>query len=380
MANGRTIQTLNPQRSQVLADFLSRQPKPTGVTPLAGVADLGTNLVNAFFKGQQLRGEQAQETAQQSELAGLLGDKTVEGALPQGGIGPGAPVQQPATIESLIQGLVSSKSPELNQLGVQQRLAQLGREQELQQTIGTEQRAEEAQIRKEGRAAKRGAGDGFTLGVGQKRFDAQGNEIASGAAQDVAKPPTGFRAVTTPEGQALEPIPGGPAAISAEEKIQEQKLVSEQRTKARAGQMQTATNSIKAATRALDFLNEKKKGLDPTGLAAQLTSFIGGSDANQLNKLIEPIRANLGFDALQKMREASPTGGALGSIAIRELDLLQSTLVNLDVTQKTEFVEQALKDVQTHFNNWLSAVNQAEEEGDVGGLSEEELRAIIGGQ
>lgn len=67
-----------------------------------------------------------------------------------------------------------------------------------------------------------------------------------------------------------------------------------------------------------------------TGLGAQATGWIGGSPARALEAVLDPIRANIGFDQLQDMRDASPTGGALGQVTVRELELLQSVLGNID--------------------------------------------------
>lgn len=174
-------QQLTPQRSQILAQFLAQQKQPTGITPAAGVADLASNLVDAFTQRKLLQGEQAKEAASGSELANILGSQTVEGAVPSGQIGPGAPVQQAPTLQGITQGLLGSQDPRLQQLGAQQQLQSLQGQQELQGTIGAEQRAEQTQIRKEERAAGRVAPSGFTLGPGQQRFNAQGNLIAGTA-------------------------------------------------------------------------------------------------------------------------------------------------------------------------------------------------------
>ena len=47
--------------------------------------------------------------------------------------------------------------------------------------------------------------------------------------------------------------------------------------------------------------------------------------------LLNVIKANLSFNALQEMRDNSPTGGALGQITERELELLGSTVAALDI-------------------------------------------------
>lgn len=45
---------------------------------------------------------------------------------------------------------------------------------------------------------------------------------------------------------------------------------------------------------------------------------------------LKTLDANFAFDALNAMREASKTGGALGQVTERELDLLKSSVANLD--------------------------------------------------
>jgi hypothetical protein len=66
---------------------------------------------------------------------------------------------------------------------------------------------------------------------------------------------------------------------------------------------------------------------------------------------------------LQAMRDMSPTGGALGSIAVRELELLQSTLGSLDIGQSHDQLVRNLQAVKDHYSKWLSAVNEATEAG-----------------
>ena len=58
-----------------------------------------------------------------------------------------------------------------------------------------------------------------------------------------------------------------------------------------------------------------------TGFGSFLKS-IPQTDALALNKSLETIKANIGFDKLQAMREASPTGGALGQVSNQELTSL----------------------------------------------------------
>jgi hypothetical protein len=73
---------------------------------------------------------------------------------------------------------------------------------------------------------------------------------------------------------------------------------------------------------------------------------IPGSPAKDLQAAIETIKANIGFDELQTMRDNSPTGGALGQVAVQELEALRATLSSLDQAQSPEQVVASLKRIQ----------------------------------
>ena len=60
---------------------------------------------------------------------------------------------------------------------------------------------------------------------------------------------------------------------------------------------------------------------------------IPASPAKNLQQTLETIRANVGFDKLQDMRQNSPTGGALGQVSDFENKLLQSVQGSLDQKQ-----------------------------------------------
>lgn len=89
-----------------------------------------------------------------------------------------------------------------------------------------------------------------------------------------------------------------------------------------------------------------------TGVGGAVTGAIPGTPAYKLRSTIQTIKANLGFDRLQQMREASPTGGALGAVSERELSDLQATVANLDPNQGAEQLRENLLKVREHYNNW----------------------------
>ncbi len=63
---------------------------------------------------------------------------------------------------------------------------------------------------------------------------------------------------------------------------------------------------------------------------------IPGSDAQKVKNLLATVKGNIGFDKLQAMRDASPTGGALGQVSERELTFLQSVFGSLEQDQNAE--------------------------------------------
>lgn len=98
------------------------------------------------------------------------------------------------------------------------------------------------------------------------------------------------------------------------------------------------------------FENLFKGDLPSTGLFSYL-SVIPGTDAKALANNLATIKANIGFDKLQAMRDASPTGGALGQVSERELGFLQSVFGSLDQSQTPEELQYNLRLLQFVYND-----------------------------
>lgn len=64
-----------------------------------------------------------------------------------------------------------------------------------------------------------------------------------------------------------------------------------------------------------------------------VTGVIPGTPAADLAGTMESIKSNLAFDRLQQMRDESRTGGALGQIVLRELDMLASVWASTQQSQ-----------------------------------------------
>lgn len=104
-----------------------------------------------------------------------------------------------------------------------------------------------------------------------------------------------------------------------------------------------------------ELLNQGEGEIGVTGITGKIVGALGipSTDRLSLEKKYTTLRANIGFDRLQQMREESPTGGALGQVAVQELDALQSSLDSLDPNLKPEEQMASLRDVQRHYENVL---------------------------
>jgi len=129
------------------------------------------------------------------------------------------------------------------------------------------------------------------------------------------------------------------------------KVSARAREQWRASQTKLLTN-INAASARQNLLSdsiERAKG-KLNQLTTGFGSVLGGlpqTEARELRSLIDTIKANVGFGELQSMREASPTGGALGQVSEMELQLLNATLGSLDQANTSEELLIALDQVMS---------------------------------
>jgi len=109
---------------------------------------------------------------------------------------------------------------------------------------------------------------------------------------------------------------------------------AEQAGAADATTAMTAGVVLEDIDRIQEIVNEST--IPITGAIGGLMSFIPGTNSYDVSQLATTIRANIGFDRLQRMRAESPTGGALGNVTVQELARLESVLGSLDQGQSQE--------------------------------------------
>lgn len=91
-----------------------------------------------------------------------------------------------------------------------------------------------------------------------------------------------------------------------------------------------------------------------TGFGSLLAN-LPESDALDFESQLDTLKANIAFNELAQMREASKTGGALGAVSEREMQLLQSTLGALNAKMKPESLKAQLQKVKESVNRWQEA-------------------------
>ena len=89
----------------------------------------------------------------------------------------------------------------------------------------------------------------------------------------------------------------------------------------------------------------------PSGAAM---SIVAGSARSDLEALMKPIEAEAAFSTLQAMREASKTGGALGQVSDKEIELLKNARGALSRSQSKEQFIQNLERYKETYNNIIN--------------------------
>lgn len=109
--------------------------------------------------------------------------------------------------------------------------------------------------------------------------------------------------------------------------------------------------------RTVQSVQELKKKVSPwtTGYGS-LLSYLPATDATNFAAELDTLKANIAFSELTAMREASKTGGALGSVSDKEMGLLTSALGALNAKQSPANFLQQLQKIEDSITRWNTAV------------------------
>jgi hypothetical protein len=134
--------------------------------------------------------------------------------------------------------------------------------------------------------------------------------------------PAGYQVVQDPVtgSTRMEPIEGSPPWLEQQAAIAKQNAAS--------GNQDTSTSIItNAAQKARDAYNS---GAITTGVVGNTLALDPGSQAAEMRRQVDTLKANASVENLNAMRQASPTGGALGSVSDKENAMLSNKLGALD--------------------------------------------------
>lgn len=106
--------------------------------------------------------------------------------------------------------------------------------------------------------------------------------------------------------------------------------------------IQTTGSSLDALAQAAQTVQNDPALAKITGATGKIPDWPGGPAADVRAKLAT-LKAKAGFNALQTMRDASKTGGALGAVSEREGEWLQNAMAALDTVQSPESFKQQLQ-------------------------------------
>lgn len=199
--------------------------------------------------------------------------------------------------------------------------------------------------------AKQQGFDGSFMDYKQRLSKASATNVNVNTASKVGTIPQGYQLMEDPQSgtYSMSPISGGPEDMSEKAKKQQ----------AQDGQKATiARQSIADIKRIVDQGGGGIADLPETGIVGGALAKMGiNQEAVDVKRKLENLQSIVAFDRLQAMREASPTGGALGAVSERELALLQASMGALqqdmskgDLIQTLDFIESVMKKFEGYPN------------------------------
>jgi hypothetical protein len=173
-----------------------------------------------------------------------------------------------------------------------------------------------------------------------------------------AAPPAGFE-YESPQSTNLRPIPGGPAAIAAQERMAKaQEKEAEMATaekKAKMAEEQAKTyifNTLDNISRAKSLIENRGAGGAYEGAVPRVMNMLGRPETMQLIAAYKQIASNVLLDQIYRLKEVSPTGATgLGATSNIEINKLSERLGELNPELPASAQIQILNDVERSLKN-----------------------------
>jgi hypothetical protein len=178
---------------------------------------------------------------------------------------------------------------------------------------------------------------------------------------------TGTRLVDKATGSDVRQIPKDIAGAETAKKVgaNQGELIAN-KTKATMGassKLQQGGLVFDAVDKALEAAN----WTGATGLVGSATKNVPplegvwSAPAYTLSKRLDTVKANIGFDKLQDMRDNSPTGGALGQVSTFELEMLQGVWGSVEQAQGRAEIVRNLQNFKRIYRGSMQRIKDAYE-------------------
>ena len=319
--------------------------------------DLGTSAVQNYQRGQNIRLANLQEQRAQEQapirnrLLELQGDRTQQDI--------GIARSQEARAKQESESNLATDRVERAKTLAPVVFGQMVRLRELPQ----EQRA--AEVQRIAPGLRRLGAESLLEGLSVEDLNDQNLDRSIVDVGNLLAQTTGKDPFTSPF-QAIDPVTGDTVWYQASKggRVQstglevpksssQVKFEAEQLEAENAKQARMENSRRQAATVGFDINRalDQAAGVFSTGFTGSIVSAVPGTPAHDLKNTLTTIRANVGFNELQKMREASPTGGALGQVTNRENELLQSVLGSLEQSQTEQQLTSNLRRIGVIFDS-----------------------------
>ncbi len=192
-----------------------------------------------------------------------------------------------------------------------------------------------------------------------ERFQPQGEQVFDAVQSGQLSLLDGNRIMNSIRGQAMAEQKDGPtrSEILAREQFEYKKAIDAEKNKplppADPVYQQSALDAIDDA---ISYV-KKDSIINPTaGFLSDTAKGIGGTDAANLDAALSTITSSVGFDRLQAMRDASPTGGALGQVSENELRQLNASLGSISQRQDDEQLLKNLEKIKAEYSSAVKAI------------------------
>lgn len=185
--------------------------------------------------------------------------------------------------------------------------------------------------------------------------DGKVSVIGSGGTQvkidNMGNIPAGYQVEYDEQGRpvSMSPLPGSPAALEAE--------AAAAKVEAGDARKDTITDTITSAASIARDLATKAGN---TGVVGNMWATLPETDAAELRRQVDVLKSNATIENLTAMRQASPTGGALGSVTEKENAMLAAAAGAIDPSASPEAFQRQLD----NYERTLLRIVHGAQEGD----------------